>query len=102
MGQNFAHLLTVRAEGPDPPPLTVSMIIKYPLCVFATSLIHDQVFVFGLKSTPRTELHITNISIFYLIRDRKLTSTLYLQKWAVSTESSLSLTFLCLLAILKF
>ena len=36
MGPNFAHLLTVRAEWTDPPPLTVSLTVKIP-CFFYDS-----------------------------------------------------------------
>ena len=38
MGPNFAHLLTVRAEGADPPPLTVSLTEKKTVCFLTTSL----------------------------------------------------------------
>ena len=29
-GSKFSHLLTVRAEVADPPPLTVRLTVKYP------------------------------------------------------------------------
>ena len=30
IGPKFSHLLTVRAEGADPPPLTASLTVKRP------------------------------------------------------------------------
>ena len=34
-GSEFSHFLTIRAEGADPPPLTVSLTVKDPFFIIS-------------------------------------------------------------------
>ena len=59
IGPKFSHLLTVRAEGADPPlpPLTVSLTVKRPFFFWTTPLIESlgSVLFLGLCTFPNFE-----------------------------------------------
>ena len=55
VGPQFSHLLTVRAEGANPPPLTVSLTVKRPF-FYDSSLSYLEIVAFGIGINSQSTL----------------------------------------------